>query len=955
MLRITVSKGGQSAVNYFKEALSRQDYYAEKSTVMGTWHGKTANRLGLGHEVSQEEFERLVKNRHPLSGDKLTVRDNPNRRAGYDFTFNAPKSVSIVDALTNDTSIRDAHHEAIQKAMQEVEANMQYQAGQGKDKHYKTSGNLIFAAFEHDVTRPVEKTIDGEQVFIPDPHLHTHCFVMNATWNENRTRFQAIEIGNIKKNGAYYEALYHNALALELEKAGYQIERTKQSFEIKGIPRETIEKFSCRTHEIELAAKAKGLSWAKDKAQLGIKTRHNKNKSVSETDMRASWQDRLDLQEDFNLQALKDAPLTGKSLAGEKEKDRLSYKEALDRALNHYMERKSAVPEKQVLAYALKLGVDHFDPDRLEAELATRKGDTVFSGHKKSDTYITTKKAIMAEDRMKNFVSSTRASMAAINPDYEPQQPFLNDGQRNAINHALSSQDQVVLIAGGAGVGKTTLMKEVQHGVEESGKRLFAFAPSADASRGALRSKGFQDANTIKKLLDDQKLQDQLKDQVILIDEAGMVGNQTMNSIFKIAEEKNARVILSGDWKQHNSVEAGDALRLLEQDTELPVARVNEIVRQDDKHGYKQAVTDLADGRMESAFDRLDQMNSIIEIEEVEERHKQIASDYLASVKAPKVREHNGQSVPRTAIVVTPTHREGQAISGVIRSKLRQEGLVKGQDRQFQVLHNLSLTEADKQDHLNYQSGQRIQFHQTVGPYKAGSSYDVAQIDKNGAIHLQGHNKNQPTPLPVSESHAFQVYRKEQINLAEGDLIRVTGNGFTEANTPLNNGDGYKVKGFTPKGDIILDNGETMSKEYQNFTLGYYRTSHSSQGKDAHDVLIAQSSLSFGASNEKQFYVSVSRGIERCRIYTDDKQGLKWAASQKADRMSADEIAQSTKEQSAWLRARNEFHCNRQVDLARDTTQLTSKTKSETMKDRSYESTRAHTRTEEPQITDFEI
>ncbi len=100
-----------------------------------------------------------------------------------------------------------------------------------------------------------------------------------------------------------------------------------------------------------------------------------------------------------------------------------------------------------------------------------------------------------------------------------------------------------------------------------SGKKFYAFEPSADASRGVLRSKNFEGADTIKKLLDDQKLQEQLKDQVILIDEAGMVGTQTMNGIFEIAIKQNARVILSGDWKQHNSVEAGDAIRLLEQHT----------------------------------------------------------------------------------------------------------------------------------------------------------------------------------------------------------------------------------------------------------------------------------------------------------------------------------------------------------------------------------------------------
>jgi chromosomal replication initiation ATPase DnaA len=171
---------------------------------------------------------------------------------------------------------------------------------------------------------------------------------------------------------------------------------------------------------------------------------------------------------------------------------------AIDLALQHYMERKSAVTEKQVLAYALKQGIDKFKPEEVKAELSHRKGKDVFTGEKNSDTYLTTKEALIAEDRMKEFAVSTRAQFTGINPDYVPQKDFLNQGQKNAINHALTSPDQVILISGGAGVGKTTLMKEVKTGVESNGKKLFAFAPSADASRGVLRSKNFEGADTIK-------------------------------------------------------------------------------------------------------------------------------------------------------------------------------------------------------------------------------------------------------------------------------------------------------------------------------------------------------------------------------------------------------------------------------------------------------------------------
>ena len=905
MLRITVSKGGPSAINYFRDALSKQDYYSERAKVLGQWHGKTAARIGLSNDVSEKDFSLMIKNRNPVTGEKLTPRDAAGRRAGYDFTFNAPKSVSIVEAITGDESIREAHRTAIEKAMQEVEANMQVQTGQGKQKKYETTANTAYASFEHDTTRPIAHDLDGEKRFVPDPHLHTHCFVINATWNEKKERFQAIEIGNIKKNAPYYEALYHNHLAHQLQEAGYEVERTKNSFEIKGVSRETIEKFSNRTMEIEKAAKEQGLDWAKDKAQLGAKTRKNKNQSVSKQQMDQDWSDRLELHERFTIQSIKGAKEAASGPAVEKKTDQLTPKQAIDQALQHYMERKSAVTEKQVLAFALKLGLDRFRPEQVQNELEGRKGKEVFTGEKNSDTYITTKKALVAEDQMKAFVVSSRSKCQSLNSGYHSPLDYLNKGQKDAIYHALHSKDQVILIAGGAGVGKTTLMKEVKTGIEQGGKKLFAFAPSADASRGVLREKGFENADTIKKLLDDQELQDELKDQVILIDEAGMVGNQTMNGIFEVAKRQNARVILSGDWKQHNAVEAGDALRLLEQHVQIPVARVKQIVRQKEKSAYREAIKDLADGEIAKGFNKLDKMGSIVEIESQDDRHKQIAKDYLESFQAPKIRERNGSYRSRTAIVVSPTHKEGKAITAIIRDKLKDAELIGKEEKSYEIQRSLSFTEAEKQDHINYEPGMTVQFHKKTAGFQKGSRYEIVGVSDQNKVMVQEQGQEAIIPLPLNRFQNFQILQKEYLKVAEGDTLRITSNGRTLEGQRLNNGQSHRIRGFTDAGHIQLENGQTLPKDYGNFTLGYYRTSHSSQGKDADDVFIAQSSISFSASNEKQFYVSASRGIERCFIYTDDKDALKWVAQQDANRMSAAEIADVSRDKSLWLAARN--------------------------------------------------
>ena len=99
-------------------------------------------------------------------------------------------------------------------------------------------------------------------------------------------------------------------------------------------------------------------------------------------------------------------------------------------------------------------------------------------------------------------------------------------------------------------------------------------------------------------------------------------------------------------------------------------------------------------------------------------------------------------------------------------------------------------------------------------------------------------------------------------------------------------------------------------------------------------MLIAQSSTSFPASNEKQFYVSVSRGVERCFIYTDDKEALKWAAGQEADRMSAGEIAASSKDRSLWLASRNAIRQQQVQHYKKDMEQYH---RSKPLKEQTYE------------------
>lgn len=891
MLAITPSSNAQAALRYFRENLAQADYYCENNKIVGKWHGKAADQLNLSGPIETKDFEALLFNTDPSTGSRLTARNSANRRPMYDFTFNAPKSVSIIQAITGDQDIIDAHSRAVKDAMLEVEASVQTQMGSGKNKHYLTTGNCLYAEFVHDTSRPLKTVVDGKKAFVPDPQLHSHCAMINATFCKEQNRFRALELGNVKAQGAYFESLYHSHLAQHLKEAGYAIERSGKRWEIAGIERGTIDKYSGRTLEIEKEAEKREIRSAKAKAALGRLTRNDKNTSVADNKLQTLWKDRLtDAEYDTIMKAKGSTP--GGSSEGNSVQH-ITPEKSIDLSLEHFLERSSAVPERKVLAHAIDLTSGFIPVQDVKNELARR--DDIIKAERRTVSYITTRSMLSEEERLIERAVKGKASRPALNPNYEIDNPILNEGQRAAIDRVLSSNDQITMISGDAGVGKTTSLIEVKKGIEAAGRRMFAFAPSADASRQVLRAKSFEQADTIAKLLRSEKMQDELRDNVLLVDEAGLVGVPTMNKLFSIAETQNARVILSGDSKQHSAVERGDATRILETKAGLDIARVNTIVRQRNAEKYREVISELAAGiglkgdqdkrkdKVSAAFEKLDKTGQVIEIDDRQERQRRFANDYVEAVETTR----------DNVLAIAPTHRESREITTAIREQLKGAGLLAKYDRAFTNLRSRQYTESEKQLAQSYIKGDTVEFHQNAQGFKAGSQYAVSGFDNSGRVLVK--KGNETSILPTDQHQSYQLYRSATIGFAEGDKIRITKNSRSMDGGDLFNGQTYSIEGFDEDGNIQLSNGRSLSKDSKHFDHGYVSTSHASQGRDARQVMIAQSTDSFGASNDKQFYVSISRGTESCRVYTDDKRALKQAVSRSGDRVSATEIAEQAR------------------------------------------------------------
>jgi len=864
----------QTSVDAAKTYLTTADYYSQGDQTIGLWGGKGASMLGLSGTIEKADWDALCENRHPETGAKLTQRQKSNRRVGWDFNWNVPKSVSVVQALTGDDRLKEAVREAASETMLDVEADVKTRVSIGKGKTTRVTGNLVWGEYLHLESRPVKG--------VCDPNLHVHSFVMNSTFDPVEQKWKALDLSDVKRDAPFYEAMFHNRLAKKVQDLGYAVERTNERWELAGIPKAMRDKFSKRTQEIEAKAKKKGIVDAKAKGELGAKTRAGKQElSLTPDELREDWRSRLSLDEGHLLHQV-----AGQSHPVEWQSGLAEI--AVAHAIKHCFERKSVISEKRLLAEALRFGVGQVTLADVKQEMNSQG---VLVREHRGQRMATTAAILAEESRMLRFAREGRGACdPLVGTNQKLERTWLNTDQQKAVRHLWETSDRVAVIRGAAGVGKTTLLQEAVAGIEQHGKKVYVFAPTAEASRVVLRDEGFKDAETLARLLIDPEMQRAVQDQVILIDEVSLVSSRQMAQVFDLAESAHARVILLGDRQQHGSVERGAVLRLLETEAGIRPAEVLEIQRQ--KETYKQAVRYLSEGYTAEGFAYLDAMNWIKE-DSMEKGHQQLATDYVAAIRAgtrmqrllmvnpTKTQKHRHtlavraelQKEMKRLLVISPTHAQGHLLTQALRDELRKEGFLGTQEHEVAILRNANLTVAERGDRVQLQAGDVLQYHQNAQGHHSGERLVVQE----------------GMSLPLDQAERYQVYRQDSIRLAEGDLIRIT-KGGTVGKHRLNNGDVFQLKGFTPAGHLQLSNGWVLDKSFGHIDYGLVNTSQKSQGKTVDRAFVAIAEQSLPAVSQESFYVSASRAKHQVTVYTDNKDALQEAIQKSDPRLTATEL-----------------------------------------------------------------
>lgn len=886
MMFINHMRSARAAKDYYTQHIAPGDgrYYTQENSAQmkGAWHGRASDMLGLSGEVKKEDFFALCDNEHPVTGERLTPRTKDDRRVLTDVTFDAPKSVSLAYELGGDDRILDAFRQSVRETMGEIETEAKTRVRKGGKEEDRVTGNMLWAEHVHRTTRPV----DG----LPDPHLHAHATVFNATFDAAEDRWKAIQLGDVVRDKGYYQAAFHARLAGKLKDLGYGIEKDRNSFRLAGISRDTVEKFSRRTAVIEQEAERLGITDAATKSQLGRKTREKKNEQpLAMEELATKWFMKLSESERKIFQTLNpyqrefNEPIPEKMLGNGGDAS-ISPEQAKRYALEHAFERASAVSEKRLKAEALTYAVGSVRPEEV-ADLAQHPEAIAIK--RDGQMMMSTKAVLQDEVAMLRFAVDGQMRFRPFTWEVKDGElAGLSAEQRKAAERILTSRDTVVGVVGKAGTGKTRMMRATVDAIEgNSNQKVFVFAPSSQASRGVLKKEGFEGAETLETLLKSEKMQQQAKGQVLWVDEAGLVSTRDMKRLMDVARQGGNRVILSGDYTQHASVEAGDALRLLEQEGGVRLARLAEIRRQTEP-GYRKAVQAIAEGSGKAAqkgFDALDRMGSVIEASG-QERHAMLVRDYLQA-------HEDGKS----ALIIAPTHAEGDRLTAELRTALKERGAI-GAERDFMIRRSTGWTQAERGDIRNYQPGMIVEFHQNA---KGSTRGDKAVVAQGGdGLFLQKEDGTRGA-LPVNQPKRFDVYRTGTMALGRGDRIRITKNGEARVEgqkkgTRLNNGDILTVEGFTKEGDIRLEKGRVLPKSFGHMSLGYVDTSYASQGKTVDRVFIAVGDQSLPATNRQQWYVSASRGREMAKLYVEDKGEVRARVAKTGQRLSAVELTGTT-------------------------------------------------------------
>ena len=888
MLSISNPLSAAQVRTYHKKefAAREQNYWSRGAEVFSEWRGNLTKTYGLSGPVDEDAFARLSNGQHPQTGEQL-VRQQAHReyvdehgkrvkskpRAGWDATISAPKSVSIAALVGGDERVRQAHRESVRVALTELERYTDARIG---NVHLpQRTGTFVAATFEHDTARPV----NGYAA----PQLHTHAIIFNQTFPEQRKgRASAIESKEMFNSQEYVTAVYRSELAIRLKGLGYEVMRGRSGEPvIVGFSDEYLKAASPRRDQILEHLKAHGVSGPEAAHIAAISTRDGKQILTPEEirdrhrQLAASFGDRPEqIVAEARLRSLN----RGTRTYGQK--DRLKQAQAaITYARDHRFERSSVCHERDILSAAMARAMGSVDSRDIQAAFDRGVAGGDFQRVDGRKERWTTAALLKLEKQNIELLTAGKERhcelvSAPSRDEALNQNPHLSPAQRKAALEVLTNRDQVIGFEGRAGTGKTTTLSVIRAAAEMDGIKVIGFAPTSRAAK-KLAEAGME-TMTLQRYLQRQSPAGTAEQRLHIIDESSLASTRQI-SAFLVGLNEHERVVLVGDSRQHQAVEAGRPFQQL-QEAGMQTAHLIEIIRQKDP-ALKSVVEKLSQGEVNLAVQELDRQGRIHEIHGDEERIAAVVREYMRA--------------PDSTLIVSPDNRSRTAINNQIHRELQAAGYVSNHDQSVSVLvQRQNMTGADRTWAAKYEVGDVVYYSRSSAKtgISRGDYTRVEAIDKDENLLTVAKSDGQKVTYDPSRQSGVSIYREEERMLAVGDCIQ-----FTAPNRALSvaNRELATVASLDSKTmRLDVEDGRAITvdlHEWRHIDHGYAMTSHSSQGQTAGRVLIYAETATVHPDllNTRMAYVGISRGQLDAQIFTDNKQDIAAALNRDVSQESA--------------------------------------------------------------------
>jgi conjugative relaxase-like TrwC/TraI family protein len=876
---------GQAQTYHQKEFTAKeQNYWSQRGVIAGEWQGRLAVQFGLAGAVSAEDFRKLSQGQHPETGAQLVrqrasyeYQDTDGKtvkamehRAGWDATFSAPKSVSLTALVGVDHRVREAHRESVSNALEQLEYYTQARIG-GNDPP-ETTGKFIAAKFEHDTARPVDGYVA--------PQLHTHAVIFNLTERENG-QARAIQPHSLFVSQQFATAIYQSELTYRLKELGYEITVGRSGApEIKGYSQEYLDASSPRSQQIREYMERTGRS-GREAAEIAAHSTRDRKEIHSPGEVMAAHRK---LAADFGHQA--DAVVCAareRQLHQEKPTNSVDrVRESLTFSRDKNFEREAVVDERVLIRDGLRRGMGDMTYAQVRANLNARIASGEFQTVERVNMpgrQLTTAKTIAAEQEI---VRRMREGRNQINPllprsqaiAFADEYQHLNSTQRSVVEDVLSSSDRIQGIQGFAGSGKTTTLSVIRSAVEIQGYQVEGFAPTSRAA-SQLGEAGVE-AGTLQGFLARSAAPAPPNQRhLYFVDESSLASTKQMRDFLSRLAPQD-RVLLIGDTRQHQGVEAGRPFEQL-QEAGMRTTKLDQIVRQKDPE-LKSTVEMLATGQVSAAVDALQKNGRIREIPDTEERTRAIARSYAES--------------PEKTLIVSPDNASRRELNTAVRRELKANGTIGTDEQSLRVLvQRQDMTGAERSWASRYEINDVIRYargSRSTG-IEAGEYGKVVGINSANNLLTVERSTGELANYDPRRHTGVSVYREVAREFSVGDRIQFTAQ---DKSLGVANRDLAAIESIAPDGRITarLDNRHInfSATEFQHFDHGYAVTSHSSQGLTAERVLVnADTGVHPDLLNSRFGYVSISRASHEVRVFTNDVKALGQSLGSETTKTSA--------------------------------------------------------------------